>query len=159
LAAAPAPTPAPLTYSAAQWEEECLASFGEGRDPAPCPDCGRTGFYGPRIDATERHYRQCRFCGFSQMVGEAPVRHRPTVHGCQEWPDCARAPYVWWVSQEVESYLCPFCGKRVRVDQATVPRPVDDPSHAWWKVPQHRKRSYYLRFWENWDVTRGRVHL
>jgi len=149
----------PMTYTAAEWEEECMASFGEGRDPGPCPDCGRTGFYGPRIDATDRHYRQCRFCGFTQMVGEEPIQHQPTVHGCAEWPVCARAPYVWWVRGDVESYLCPFCGKRVSVADATIPRPVDDPSHAWWKVPQHRNRFYYVRFWENWEVTRGRVHL
>ena len=119
-----------MTYTATDWDEECMASFGEGRDPGPCPDCGRTGFYGPRIDATERHYRQCRFCGFTQMAGEAPVQYQPTVHGCSEWPECARAPYVWWVSQEVESYLCPFCGKRVRVADAAIPRWRDPPSPA-----------------------------
>jgi hypothetical protein len=148
-----------LPYSPQDWEEDCMASFGEGRDPSPCPDCGRTGFYGPRIDATERHYRQCRFCGFTQMVGEEPQRSRPTAHDCDAWPECARAPYLWWVGPEIESYLCPYCGKRASVADALAPRPVDDTSHSWWKVPQNRKRSYYMRFWENWEVSNGRVFL
>lgn len=153
-------TPLPaLTYSAADWEEECLAAFGEGRDPEACPDCGRTGFYGPRVDATERHYRQCRFCGFTQMVGEAPCRYQPTVHQCDDWPECARAPYIWWLAPEVESFLCPFCSKRMRVGEALVTPPVHDPEHPWWKVPQDRARFYYSRFWENWGVTSGRVYL
>ena len=136
-----------------------MAMFGEGRDPGPCPECRRTGFYGPRIDPTERHYRQCRFCGFTQMVAEVPTRYRPTVHSCSKWPECARAPYIWWVPPEVESYLCPFCSKRVAVAEAAIAPPADDAAHPWWKVPQDRSRAYYQRFWENWDVTKGRVHL
>ena len=153
-----APLPS-LNYTPREWEEDLMASFGLGRDPSPCPDCGRTGFYGPRVDATERHYRQCRFCGFSQMVGQAPERHVPTAHECESWPECARAPYVWWMDPEVESYLCPYCRKRVVVNEALLSRPVDDTSHPWWKVPQNRSKTYYARFWENWEVTFGRTFL
>jgi hypothetical protein len=148
-----------LAYTRRDWEEDLMANFGEGRDPIPCPDCSRTGFYGPRIDAVERHYRQCRFCGFTQMVGQAWERHLPTAHDCDSWPECARAPYVWWVGPEVESYLCPYCGKRVTVSGSLVFRPAEDLSHPWWKVPQNRSKEYYSRFWENWEVSFGRVFL
>jgi hypothetical protein len=73
--------------------------------------------------------------------------------------EAAKAPYIWWVAPDVESYLCPFCGKRTSVAEATVLRPVDDAEHPWWRVPQGRSRYYYIRFWENWEVTKGRVHL
>lgn len=146
-------------YALDDWDAEAFSSFGEGRDPASCPDCGRTAFYGPRIDDMDRRYRQCRFCGFTQPVGEPAGRHAATVHGCAPWPHCARAPYIWWVPPEADSYLCPFCGERVDVRDAQIGRPVDDPDHPWWRVPQDRKRSYYLRLWENWPVTRGRVYL
>jgi len=63
------------------------------------------------------------------------------------------------VPPEVESYLCPFCSKRVPVAEAAIAPPAEDPTHPWWKVPQDRARAYYQRFWENWDVTKGRVHL
>ncbi len=90
-----------LPFSRADWEAACFAAFGEGRDPAICPDCGRTGFYGPRIEEPERRYRQCRFGGFTQGVDRAPERYRPTVHRCTHWPSCAHAPYVWWVAPKV----------------------------------------------------------
>lgn len=153
-----APLPS-LRYSTRDWEEDLMASYGLGSDPSPCPHCGRTGFYGPRIDPTERHYRQCRFCGLTQMVEEEWERHLPTAHDCESWPECARAPYVWWIGPEVESYLCPYCGKRVTVAEARVSRPSDDTSHPWWKVPQNRSKAYYSRFWENWEVSFGRVFL
>jgi hypothetical protein len=148
-----------LLYTTAQWEAECFAAFGEGRDPAACPECGQTGFFGPRIDATERGYRQCRFCGFTHAVGAEPQQFQAIVHSCRGWPTSARAPYVWWVAPEVESFLCPFCSRRLPIDEVRTPRPVDDPDHAWWRVPQGRKRFYYLRFWENWVVTKGRAYL
>ena len=146
-------------YTTAQWEAECFAAFGEGRDQAPCPDCGQTGFFGPRIDATERGYRQCRFCGYTQSVGEAPQRFQPVVHSCSGWPTSARAPYVWWIAPTVESFLCPFCSRRLPVEEVLTARPIDDKEHPWWRVPQGRKRFYYLRFWENWSVTKGRAYL
>ncbi len=156
--AEPATVAAP-SYPLEQWDEDCFAAFGEGRDPSPCPDCGRTGFYGPRIDATDRRYRQCRFCGFTQMVDEDATRYQPTVHTCEAWPECARAPYIWWVPSDVTSFLCPFCHARLPVETVRVVGPVQDRKHPWWRVPQGRSRPYYMRFWENWAVTKGRVHL
>ncbi|NIN11525.1 MAG: hypothetical protein GTN62_08470 [Gemmatimonadales bacterium] len=146
-------------YTLTDWEEEAFATFGEGQAPGPCPECGRTGFYGPRVADPERRYRQCRFCGFTQDVGQPPTQYRPTAHSCGEWPQCARASYIWWVPPGLGSYRCPFCGEDVKVSEALVARPVDDPDHPWWRVPQRRKRFYYLRFWENWEYTKGRVHL
>ena len=151
--------PSGATYSLDDWDADAFASFGEGRDPASCPECGRTAFYGPRIDAADRRYRQCRFCGFTQTVDEPAVRYVATVHACASWPECARAPYVWWVAPWADSYPCPFCRQRVDVSPARVQRPVDEPKHPWWRVPQDRRRSYYFRFWENWPVTHGRVYL
>ncbi len=141
------------------WEEECFRAFGEGRPPAPCPACDRTGFYGPRFLDPDRRYRQCRFCGFTQDVDTAPTRYLPTVHQCDAWPECARAPYIWWVAPDTEAYRCAFCQGQVDVAISQVTPPFDDADHPWWRVPQDRKRFYYLRFWENWEVTKGRVHL
>lgn len=146
-------------YTLAAWDAECYSVFGEGRDPAPCPSCGRTGFYGPRMAEPEEHYRACRFCGFAQHVGGSAERYVPTVHGCDGWPECARAPYLWWAPPQRRSYTCPFCARKVSVKKGRVAAPVEDRDHPWWKVPQHRKRSYYVRFWDNWPVSRGRSYL
>lgn len=157
--AAVPPRPAGAPYSLDDWDAETFAGFGEGRNPASCPECGRSAFYGPRIDSTDRRYRQCRFCGFTQAVDEPAVRHTPTVHACDPWPECARAPYLWWVAPWVDSYPCPFCRQRVDVAAARVQRPVDDPNHPWWRVPQDRRSFYYRRLWANWPVTQGRTYL
>ncbi|MCH7874433.1 MAG: hypothetical protein IH965_03945 [Gemmatimonadetes bacterium] len=141
------------------WDEDCLRLFGEGRDPGPCPSCGQTGFYGPRVGGQGRRYRACRFCGFHQEVGGAPSRAHPTVHGCSTWPDTARAPYIWWVPPKQDEYTCPFCETHVALEESRVTAPIDDPEHPWWKVPQARSRFYYARFWENWPHTKGRVFL
>jgi hypothetical protein len=45
------------------------------------------------------------------------------------------------------------------VSRSLVKRPVDDAEHPWWKVPQGRKRSYYIRFWDNWEFTKGRSFM
>jgi hypothetical protein len=148
-----------LPFSRADWDAACFAAFGEGRAPTPCPDCGRTGFFGARIEEPDRRYRQCRFCGFTQDVDRPPQRFRPTVHACREWPQAAKASYLWWVAPGVASYRCPFCGDRVIVSQAAVPRPVDDRRHPWWMVPQRKSRFYYTEFWGHWAYSRGRVEL
>jgi len=158
------PTPAPpatpdVRYDPAAWDEECFAVFAEGRDPGACPQCGRTGFYGPRVGGRGRRYRACRFCGFHQDVGGLPDLARPTSHRCGVWPQVARAPYVWWLPPDEDEYLCPFCEERVRLEDARVRAPIDDPEHPWWKVPQERTRFYYARFWENWAFTKGRVFI
>lgn len=146
-------------YTAADWNAECYIAFGEGRDPAPCPACDRTGFYGPRVAEPDERFRACRFCGFTQHVGRGAERYVATVHGCEFWPECAKAPYLWWVRATRSSYTCPYCAKKVAVASHRVTPPADDRHHPWWKVPQGRKRSYYLRFWENWPVTKGRAYL
>jgi hypothetical protein len=148
-----------LTFTRADWEAACWAAFGEGRAPAPCPVCHHTGFYAPRFEEPERRFRQCRFCGFTQEVGHMPERHRATAHDCAAWPQCARAPYVWWVKPRVASYRCPFCGERVMVSRVLVPPPADDPKHPWQRVPQRKVRSYYKQFWARWSCSRGRAEL
>lgn len=148
-----------LTYRQLDWDNECFFNFGEGRDPAPCPACSRTGFYGPRFEEPNRPFRACRFCGFSQNVDGPPQWYRPVVHACHPWPSCARAPYLWWIPPGIASLDCPFCSKTIDVAAFVVRTPSDDPLHPWWRVPQHRPRSYYVRFWENWEPTKGRVYF
>lgn len=149
---------ATLSYAPADWDQDAFEAFAEGRDPAPCPACGRAGFFGPRVVGVAKH-RACRFCGFYQEAGETPVRARPTSHGCPEWPEIARAPYIWWVPPDEDGYTCSFCGEKVIADEHLVGVPADDPSHPWWKVPQGKNRFYYARFWENWPFTKGRTFL
>ncbi len=148
-----------FTYSRQDWDLETYEVFGEGRDPSPCPLCERIGFYGPRIEEPERRYRQCRFCGFTQDVGKLPEQYRPAVHDCEGWPQSARAPYIWWTAPDISTFRCPFCNNRAVVSRSLVARPVDQREHPWWKVPQGRKRSYYVRFWDNCDFTKGRSFL
>lgn len=145
------------TYSFEAWEEELYLAYAEGADPHPCPECGRTGFYGPRFAEPDLRYRSCRFCGFWQSVEGAPALGLPTVHGCETWPHVARAPYLWWVAPSTTSYTCPYCRDEVNVADATVTIPGRDRRHPWWKVPQGRTAKYYRRFWENWAATKGRV--
>lgn len=147
-----------LVYSAAAWDEDAFALYAEGREPQPCPVCARVGFFGPRVVGVSK-LRACRFCGFHQEADEAPARATPTAHACAEWPDIARAPYIWWVPPGESTYTCAFCREVVKVDEHTVTPPSDDPNHPWWRVPQGRNRFYYARFWENWPFTKGRVFL
>ena len=155
-----------LQYTEREWEDESYSLFGERTDPRPCPECGRTGFFGPRAADPGLKFRCCRFCGFSQIVGEEPVRLLPVVHACADWPVCAKAPYVWWVQRNQKRFVCPFCGRESELIGRNVFKPgvlVDGPSdlrdHPWWKVPQNRSYGYYERFWENWAFTKGRVVL
>ena len=155
-----------LEYSDADWEQEVHALVGERADPAPCPRCGRTGFYGPRGADPGTKYRACRFCGFWQAVGQEPVRFRPMVHACAGWPECAAAPYVWWIHPDEKGYTCPYCHQRIWVEGdrgliegTLVTAPSDDPSHPWRLLPQNRPYAHYVTFWENWPCTRGRVVL
>ncbi|MFC1639767.1 hypothetical protein ACFL3B_03275 [Gemmatimonadota bacterium] len=155
-----------VRYTEQEWEEESYSLFGERTDPKPCPACGRTGFYGPRAADPGVKFRSCRFCGFDQAVGEDPVQLLPVVHKCTDWPECAKAPYVWWVKPDVSRFNCPFCGREADISSKNVFRPgvlVEGPSeasdHPWQKVPQNRPYGYYQRFWENWEFTKGRVVL
>ncbi len=165
----PRPTPAPgrLTapivstgeYTVSDWEAESYAVFAEGGDPLPCPECGRTGFYGPRFVEPDQKIRACRFCGFWQLAGEAPQQFVPTAHDCDEWPECSRAPYIWWTAADTESYTCPYCKGTVTVAGATISVPNDVPNHPWWKIPQGRTQSFYQRLWKNWPCSAGRTVL
>jgi hypothetical protein len=155
----PVPAVPDLSYSNQDWDDECVYLFAEGRDPAPCPACGRTGFYGPRVAGKNRRYRECRFCGLYQAVGEPAQRALPTAHGCDTWPEIAKAPYIWWLVPGTEGYECPFCGARATLAEDRVSNPAEDSEHPWHRVPQGRNRFYYARFWENWAYTKGRVVL
>jgi hypothetical protein len=168
MGASPGPTTrdSKLAYTKADWEEESYQLFVERTDPKPCPQCGRTGFYGPRAADPGMKFRACRFCGFWQAVGEEPQQFRPAAHECSDWPECAKAKYLWWIHPEEKLFKCPYCRQQVAVDsnnafvRGAVPRPpANDPEHPWHKVPQNRSYSYYLRFWENWPLTKGRVVL
>ncbi len=155
-----------LEYTMQDWEDESYQLFVERADPQPCPKCGKTGFYGPRAADPGIKYRACRFCGLWQAVDGEPEQYRPTAHGCEEWPDCARAPYIWWVRPDAKGYTCPFCRQDVNVVShnsfmrgVLILSPMENLDHSWLKVPQNRTYSYYLRFWENWACTKGRVIL
>ncbi len=113
-----------------------------------------------------RKFRACRFCGFWQEVGKKPVRFRPVAHDCEEWPQCAKAPYIWWVEPNEKWFNCVYCGKRAPVEGSNpfakgvlVRAPSDDQDHPWWRVPQNRPYQFYYRFWENWPATKGRAYL
>lgn len=144
-------------YAFETWEDELYRLYALGEDPNPCPQCGSTGFFGPRFAEPNLRLRSCRFCGFWQEIAEAPQRATPVVHDCDAWPDAARAPYIWWVPPSSTSLACPFCDADVSVAEYCTTPPSDDPKHPWWKVPQGRGAEYYRRFWENWRVTKGRV--
>jgi hypothetical protein len=88
------------------------------------------------------------------------------AHGCAEWPEIAKAPYLWWVQPADKFFQCPYCGQRVPVAAPNAfargvltKAPSDDPEHPWWRVPQKRPYNFYYKFWENWRVTKGRVVL
>lgn len=143
------------TYTEDDWDSEMAALFSKG--PISCPHCSRSGFYGPREAEGPRRYRACKFCGFWQDIGQPPVTNKATVHDCEEWPDVAGAPYIWWVHPDEETYACPYCGMDVRVAKALVTPPAEDSSHPWWQVPQEMTLDEAAEFW----ATQGqnRVYL
>lgn len=153
-------------YTEAHWDEDSYLLFVERADPLRCPSCGITGFYGPRAADQGLKFHSCRFCGFYQEVGGMPAQFLPVVHGCDDWPVVAKAPYVWWVPPGTDRFSCPFCSRNADVRGQNVfkrgvlaERPAEIADHPWRKVPQDRDYGYYLRFWENWDFTKGRVVL
>ncbi len=152
-----------LRYRDQDWEQDSYALAAECADPGPCPLCSRTGFFGPRARDGGVKFRACRFCGFTQMVGEPPTLHRPVIHGCDAWPQCARAPYIWWVDPDCQRFTCMFCDEEVDVFECSNGRvvvpPSNDAAHPWWRVPQHKSFEYYQKFWSNWPTTKGRVVL
>ncbi len=160
------PSPAGASFTDADWEDEFYALMAEQAAPQACPECGRTGFYGPRALDGKPKFRGCRFCGFFQEVGREPSRLQPVAHDCQSWPEAAGAPYIWWISSDEKWYTCNYCAKRVAVTGANtfmkgaaVRAPADDPNHPWRKVPQNASYDTYYRLWEKWPSTKGRVFL
>ena len=146
------------------WEDASYALLAERRDPEHCPSCGFTGFYGPRARDDAPKFRECRFCGFHQQVGQQRSRRRPVAHDCEKWPDVAGAPYVWWIDTDETWYHCSFCHNRAPVGRSNVfskgsgiVAPSDDPHHPWWNVPQDKSYSFYYKYWEQWPSTKGRV--
>ncbi len=153
-------------YTVREWDDATYAMAAERADPEPCPRCNRTGFYGPRAMDHGKKFRQCRFCGFLQNVGKAPVQLRPVAHRCDGWPEVADAPYLWWIDPDEKWYTCPYCSKKAPVKStnpfskgAGVKAPADDPDHPWWNVPQGASYATYVKFWESWPITTGRVVL
>ena len=134
------------TFSASDWDEEFRSVFARGVSPPSCPACQRSGFYGPR-KADDRLYQMCKFCGLYQEPEKDPVQLISTVHDCPGWPRVAGASYIWWVQPFESSYTCPTCGSTVKVSSAVVKRPVDDPDHPWWSVPQGMTFAEARKFW------------
>ncbi len=158
--------PSVPTFTDADWEDQSYALMAEQAAPSPCPDCGRTGFFGPRALDGQPKFLACRFCGHFQAVGQAPTRLRPVAHDCENWPEAAGAPYIWLIPMSEKWYVCHYCQRRVGVARANafmkgaaVTPPADDPNHPWWKVPQDASYDTYYKLWENWPCTKGRVFL
>ncbi len=152
-------------FTEEDWEDASYALLAERADPEHCPSCGLTGFYGPRALDDAPKFRECRFCGFYQQVGQQCSRRRPVAHDCDNWPEVAGAPYVWWVAADVRWYHCTFCDNP-RVPVATsnvfskgsgIVAPSDDPQHPWWHVPQDQSYAFYYKYWNQWPSTKGRV--
>lgn len=133
-------------YDVAAWDAENRALL-EGGEPQPCPECGRTGFYGPRRASPKERYRACTFCGFRQPVGAAPVRDQAWSHGCDRWPRVAGAPLVEWAPADAETIPCPYCGGRTDVKTHRVTAPAEDEEHPWHRVPQNLSSVEYLKYW------------
>ena len=151
-------------YTEEAWEEASYALLAERRDPEHCPSCGLTGFFGPRARDDTPKFRECRFCGFHQEVGQQPTRRRPVNHDCNQWPEVAGARYVWWVAPDERWFHCSFCDQRAPVESSNVfskgsgiVAPSDDPQHPWWHVPQDQSYSFYYDYWGQWPSTKGRV--
>jgi hypothetical protein len=154
------------TFTDADWEDQSYALMAEQIAPLPCPNCGRTGFFGPRALDGQPKFLSCRFCGHFQAVGQAPTRLRAVAHDCENWPEVAGAPYIWWIPLDDKWYVCHYCKRRIAVARANafmknaaVTPPVDDPNHPWRKIPQHAPYDTYYKLWENWPCTKGRVFL
>jgi len=126
-----------IRFTVSQWRAE-RGALNRGAPPPKCPNCGRTGFYAPREDHSEKTrntYRACLFCGFWQDVGGPAGRAtRYECHGHQE----TRGPGVGW--------RCPSCNGE-KAPGTGEPWPTDDPKHRWWLVPQGLSQADYITYW------------
>jgi hypothetical protein len=85
-------------------------------------------------------------------------------HDCDQWPEIAGAPYIWWIAPDERWFHCNFCDRRASVETSNVfmkgsgiAPPSDDPNHPWWHVPQDQSYAFYYNYWEQWPSTKGRV--
>lgn len=113
----------------------------------PCPGCQHEGFFGATWDGAERWYWLCKFCGYYREPDTAPVQLRPTTHGCPQHGLVLGALYIQWVQAHEDPFTCHFCEEKVAVEDALVPRPVDEPSHPWWQFPQGLQKREAMIFW------------
>ncbi len=137
-------------YTTADFAADVLDCFCR-RPPGRCPECGRTGFFGPRYaEEDNRKYRLCKFCGFYQQVAAEPEQLRPCVHACGKVPLVAGHPYITWVGSWQQSFDCDYCGStglEVEANPASVP--AHDSAHPWWNVPASGSWAQYREFWAN----------
>ncbi len=137
------------TYTKKRWLAE-YAALDAGADPASCPSCDRTGFYGPRGErpAGTDARRACKFCGRWQRIGEDSFFAVPTVHSCRNGPTILGAPQIWWELPDKELFDCPTCkAKGLTIEHWRTEAPRDDPDHPWWRVPHGLSQEAYKQWW------------
>jgi hypothetical protein len=134
-----------FTYTFEDWQNE-LHALRDGGDPAPCPRCGRRGFYEPKWAEPNRYYRACKFCGFWQNVGEDPMN--VIRYEC-------RAPDHWSADWKVatEAWSC-MCGRTFTPDQR-VSWPVNDKGHWWNEAPAYGTQADFRKFWSERGLEPG----
>jgi len=139
-----------LSYAPADWQQEDSA-LRNGGDPQPCPCCSHHGFYAPRADDTNRHYRACKFCGFWQNVDKAPheiIRYE--CRGSDHWEADWKEPH--------ESWNCSRCRTLFHPNDA-VAWPADDSSHWWHEAPTHGTQQDFRDFWSAKGITVSRFGI
>ena len=147
----------PASYSEADWQAD-VDHRNAGGDNRPCPQCGRSGFYGPRDDTHGRHYRHCKYCGLLQNVGEEPIQCISTVHDCDDWPRVCGAAYIWWVTPDEATYRCPCCERIMTVNSTRIAGPIENPDHPWASMPNLIDQKISLSHWAT-EGQPGRVYL
>jgi hypothetical protein len=113
----------------------------------PCVQCQREGFYGARLADGDRRYWLCKFCGYYREVGKQPVQLRATAHRCANQYRVLGELYVQWVQAHEDPLICQSCNHRVSVAEASITRPIDNKSHAWWQFPQGLSTDQAIEFW------------
>lgn len=136
-----------MPYSEEDWTEEREQILAQELADA-CPNCGRTGFYGPREAEGDRQYRMCKFCGFYQGVDEEPEQLRPCAHQCENQTEILGAPEIQWVSPDETTYSCFHCDEEVDAEDSTIVPPVENDAHPWTEVPQGLTYGQYYEFWQ-----------
>jgi hypothetical protein len=137
------------TYTQSDWEKE-YSKLDRGEAPGPCPNCRRTGFYGPRgTRPLGPGYHACKFCGLWQYVDQLSFFAIPTVHSCGNGPTILGAPQIWWEVPEHEFFDCRFCpATQLKIEGWRTNAPHDDRAHPWRQVPQGLSLAAYKQFWK-----------